>query len=177
MTSFLFAFLAHQIILEINVTPAQILEQETERIQQSLALHSKTYTQIPTQHPFPVSTNEVDSISVSNENKFRVFKDLWSKGFYITNGDSFGSDFLTYPGDPFHFHASQIVHVVDPNAQLEMNYLVSCGRLSVTVKKACVFAYPNYDGTITYQTLTWDNPKLRDLYGLNPESNQVLDQS
>jgi tRNA-splicing endonuclease subunit Sen34 len=139
-------------------------------------LHTKTYTQIPTKHPFALLPQLVLTWSTSNEAKYRVFKDLWNKGLYITSGDSFGSDFLSYPGDPFHYHASQIVHVVDPNARLEISYIVSCARLSVTVKKACVFAYPNDNDTITYQTLSWDNPKLRDLYGLNPES-KAIDES
>lgn len=164
--------------LEIDIKPEEILEQETERLRQSLSSSAKTYIQIPTKHPYPLQSIEVKTLSTPSESKFQVFRDLWDKGFFISTGDSFGCDFLTYPGDPFHFHASQIVHVVDPNKSLDIKYLVSCGRLSVSVKKTCVFAYPNDDGSITYQTLTWDNPKLRDLYGLNPENKpEKMDES
>lgn len=30
--------------------------------------------------------------------KYAVFKDLWEKNFYITNGSKFGGDFLVYAG-------------------------------------------------------------------------------
>jgi len=29
-----------------------------------------------------------------------IFKDLWERGFYLTDGTKFGADFLAYPGDP-----------------------------------------------------------------------------
>lgn len=101
---------------------------------------------------------------MKNENAFKVFRDLWLKGFFISGGDSFGCDFLTYPGDPIYYHASQIVHVIDSNHRFDAKYLVSCGRLSVSVNKKCVFAYVDDDDTVTYQTLHWDNPKLRQVY-------------
>jgi len=30
--------------------------------------------------------------------RYKVFKDLWSKGFYLTCGVKFGGDFLVYEG-------------------------------------------------------------------------------
>lgn len=29
---------------------------------------------------------------------YAIYKDLWEKGHYITNGLNFGSEFLVYPG-------------------------------------------------------------------------------
>lgn len=63
-----------------------------------------------------------------------------------------------------YFHASQVVHIVDQYQPNDVKYLISCCRLSVSVNKQCLFAYANEDNTITYQKLTWDNPKLRQLY-------------
>lgn len=121
------------------------------------------YTHISTQHLFPV-TCEIREVLLVDGKKYRVFRDLWLKGFFISGGDSFGCDFLAYPGDPMFYHASQIVHVIDRNQQLDAKYLISCVRLSVTVNKKCVFAYVDDDDTVTYQTLHWDNPKLRQVY-------------
>lgn len=33
--------------------------------------------------------------------KYLVFKDLWNKRFYITEGHKFGVDYLVYPGKEF----------------------------------------------------------------------------
>ena len=30
--------------------------------------------------------------------KYRVFCDLWRKGYYLTNGLKYGGDYLVYPG-------------------------------------------------------------------------------
>jgi len=30
--------------------------------------------------------------------RYRVFRDIWSRGFYLTTGGKFGGDFLVYPG-------------------------------------------------------------------------------
>jgi len=37
----------------------------------------------------------------SDEDKarYKVFKDIWEKGYYITSGSKFGSDYLVYPGN------------------------------------------------------------------------------
>ena len=118
----------------------------------------------------------VIDISVENEKKYKVFRDLWLKGFFISGGDSFGCDYLTYPGDPMLYHASQIVHVIEKSQQFDAKYLTSCARLSVSVNKKCVFAYIDSDDSVTYQTLHWDNPKLREIY-VNPkaETYQIVE--
>lgn len=160
-----------KIFVEIVINPDDIIKDEMTKISQSM--NSKgVHVQIPTQHPFEVTSSIVTDVTIENVRKYKVFKDLWNKGFFITTGDSFGCDFLTYPGDPVNFHASQIVNIVDPNKQFDIKFLASCARLSVSVKKKCVFAYTNDDDAVTYQTLQWDNPKLKKLYPLQPESNQ-----
>lgn len=145
------------------MTPENILNEEATRIRQSLN-NKSIYTHVPTQHPFQVTSSIVTDFFVTNEKKYKIFRDLWLKEFFITCGTSFGCDFLTYPGDPMYFHASQIIHVIDSSQQFDTKFLISCARLSVSVNKKCVFAYVNEDETITYQTLHWDNPKLRQMY-------------
>lgn len=161
------------VLAEIAIDPEDIIKDEMMKITQTMSSKG-VHVQIPTQHPFEVASNILTDTTVVNIRKYKVFKDLWSKGFYITTGDSFGCDFLTYPGDPITFHASQIVNVVDPEKQFDFKFLVSCARLSVSVKKKCVFAYTN-DDTVTYQTLQWDNPKLKQLYPTRPESSHSQD--
>lgn len=33
-----------------------------------------------------------------HELRFKVFRDLWQRGFYLTTGSKFGGDYLVYPG-------------------------------------------------------------------------------
>lgn len=42
--------------------------------------------------PLPEIKNNLERI------RYKVFKDLWSKGFYLTCGMKFGGDFLVYRG-------------------------------------------------------------------------------
>lgn len=30
--------------------------------------------------------------------RYKTFKDLWERGYYVTSGEKFGGDFLVYPG-------------------------------------------------------------------------------
>ncbi|KAJ6645435.1 tRNA-splicing endonuclease subunit Sen34, partial [Pseudolycoriella hygida] len=85
--------------------------------------------QIPTAHPFDVESENID-LDIGTTFKYRVFKDLWEHGATITSGESFGGDFLVYPGDPLYFHASHIVHVIE-SGNISPVTLTSCGRLAV----------------------------------------------
>ncbi|XP_052848515.1 LOW QUALITY PROTEIN: tRNA-splicing endonuclease subunit Sen34 [Drosophila gunungcola] len=93
-----------------------------------------------------------------NSLKYRIFKDLWMRGNFVTSGDAFGADFLVYPGDPLIYHASHIVIVQDAPLIKPLE-LVAKVRLSVIVNKRCVFAYENDNSDeIHYQTVAWCNP-------------------
>ncbi|XP_063709997.1 tRNA-splicing endonuclease subunit Sen34 [Culicoides brevitarsis] len=116
---------------------------------------------VPTSHPFPVSETLKERIQVKNEFKLKVYHDLWERGHTITCGETFSGDFLCYPGDPLHFHASHIVTIVD--RELSEPEMVVHGRTSVSVKKGCLLAYPENDGKIKYRTLKWVNPVANDM--------------
>lgn len=30
--------------------------------------------------------------------RYKTYKDLWERGYYVTSGGKFGGDFLVYPG-------------------------------------------------------------------------------
>lgn len=89
--------------------------------------------------------------------KFRVFKDLWERGATITSGESFGGDFLIYPGDPMLFHASHIVHVIE-SGDISPVTMMTCGRLAVNVNKLCLFAVLDAN-EICYLNMSWEGNK------------------
>lgn len=45
-----------------------------------------------TKLPLPELTTDLERL------RYKVFKDLWSKGYYLTCGMKFGGDFLVYEG-------------------------------------------------------------------------------
>jgi tRNA-splicing endonuclease subunit Sen34 len=93
-----------------------------------------------------------------NTLEYRVYQDLWRKGNYLTMGETFGGNFLVYPGDPLYFHASHILHIV--HGPLTVKQMISYGRLSIIVNKFCVFAMENSAKEIVYQHMEWQGNQL-----------------
>jgi len=70
-----------------------------------------------------------------------IFAHLWQRpNSYVSSGAKFGGDFLVYPGDPLHHHASHIVTVVEWDKSLAPLDMIAIGRVAVSVKKTAVFA-------------------------------------
>ena len=67
--------------------------------------------------------------------RFKVFKEIWNKGFYISKASYFGGDYLLYPGDPSRFHSNYICTVAMPDQEFSALDAVSMGRLGTSVKK------------------------------------------
>lgn len=88
--------------------------------------------------------------------KWLIYKDLWEKGYYITCGARFGSDFLVYLGDPMLFHAIFIVRCVESEEPIFGNEIISFGRLGGSVRKRSVLASIK-NGEISYISLNWLN--------------------
>ena len=89
--------------------------------------------------------------------RYKTFQDLWSKGFYITEGEKFGADFLAYPGDPFEYHANYVVicSELDPQTEMTEEELVAKCRLGTTVKKTVLLARLNKNNNVIYKSLIW----------------------
>lgn len=82
---------------------------------------------------------------------------MWDRGKFVTNGDTFGCDFLIYPGDPLFYHATHKIHLIGKDEKFDLKVLIANARLSVTVKKHCTYVYENSEGLLEYQTISWIN--------------------
>ena len=91
----------------------------------------------------------------SEEARYKVFSDLWERGYFITNGSKFGGDYLVYPGDPLRFHSHFIVKILPLRGRLSGLDLVSVGRLGSTVKKTTVLASVDLSGKVIYTSVQW----------------------
>lgn len=91
----------------------------------------------------------------SEKLRYRVFKELWEQGFYLTSGSKFGGDFLVYPGDPSRFHSFYIALCVKHSQQMSALDVVTKGRLGSNVKKTVVLCSEKEDGKICFMSLQW----------------------
>ena len=87
--------------------------------------------------------------------RYRIFSDLWEKGYYLTSGARFGGDYLAYPGDPGRFHSFYIVTVLPRGRKLNALDIISLGRLGSTVKKTAVFCSVDNDDRVRYTSVKW----------------------
>ncbi|KAF2074355.1 hypothetical protein CYY_004331 [Polysphondylium violaceum] len=78
--------------------------------------------------------NEVEKI------KYKVFRDLYEKGYCLTSGLKFGGTFLAYKGDPFLYHAAYIVIIKQYDQEFQSLELIKSARLAVNVNKNILFA-------------------------------------
>jgi tRNA-splicing endonuclease subunit Sen34 len=139
---------------EIKIDPDAVLVEEMEKIQTIET--NERLVQIPNCKSF-VGQPKHFEIEPCDLFKYNVFRDLWSRSEgFITLGDSFGCDFLLYPGDPLYFHASHTVHVMDKKHKIKPFDLIRSCRLSVIVNKVNLFAYENSNKEIVYQTIEWE---------------------
>ncbi|KAM9510587.1 tRNA-splicing endonuclease subunit Sen34 [Guaruba guarouba] len=90
------------------------------------------------------------------EQRYRVYRDLWGRGLYLTHGGKFGGDFLVYPGPPALFHAAALALCPAPGSGLAPGALVAAARLGTHVRKTlllCSAGPPG--GAPAYTSLQW----------------------
>ncbi|XP_078349971.1 tRNA-splicing endonuclease subunit Sen34-like [Oculina patagonica] len=120
----------------------------------------KTLTHIPTIMPQRLQTLlPVDWTYPQTESeklRYRVFLDLWEKGYYLTPGAKFGGNLLAYPGDPMRYHSFYIVIIIPWKKKITPFEIISAGRLGATVKKtALLCSVSDGTGEVVYTSVKW----------------------
>ncbi|CAG8534597.1 10070_t:CDS:2 [Acaulospora colombiana] len=90
------------------------------------------------------------------EHRYKVFCDLWKKGYYITSGVKFGGDYLLYSDDPLRQHSHFIATILDMNRVISPLDIVTFGRLGTAVKKSYMLC--SWDQNLnkpTYVCVEW----------------------
>lgn len=45
--------------------------------------------------------------------RYKTYKNLWEKGYYVSSGEKFGGDFLVYPGKTkFYYYNIYCLHMI-----------------------------------------------------------------
>ncbi|KAI8839785.1 hypothetical protein BJ741DRAFT_662682 [Chytriomyces cf. hyalinus JEL632] len=88
--------------------------------------------------------------------KFKVFENLWERGYFLTSAVKFGGDFLLYPGDPLLHHASHVVVVVPMESKLTPFDIISYARMGRNAKKRILLMqYQPETRTVSEMDLNW----------------------
>ena len=139
----------------------EIIRQEMSRIPDITP--ETCVTQIHTNCPFDKRSENVIDLRYPKTTKelirYRVFKDLWLKNYYITEGIKFGSDFLVYETDPIGVHSKYMVICREEDKELTDLEIQTYGRLGKSVRKTVLIAINRYlqqnDNQIEYKTIEW----------------------
>lgn len=90
------------------------------------------------------------------EKSYMIYKDLRDKGYVVTPGIKFGSDFAVYERGPGIDHAPFIISVKSKKDSMGPFEIVRAGRLATTVRKQFIIACPkNGRGKIDYLIFKW----------------------
>lgn len=84
-----------------------------------------------------------------------MFKDLKTKGYFITLGFKYGADFLVYKDDPNFVHSEFLLHVEQYEDEISVNGLIQRERISVSNKKKLLMATVDKDYDIKYFNFQW----------------------
>jgi len=76
---------------------------------------------------------------------YKVYRELRDKGYIVTPGIKFGSDFAVYERGPGIDHAPYIISVRDKGDVMDPSEIVRAGRLATTVRKQFIVAMPDRD--------------------------------
>ncbi|MEM0445106.1 MAG: tRNA-intron lyase [Nitrososphaerota archaeon] len=105
-----------------------------------------------------VRDEELFTIGEKVSGRFRelyaVYRDLRERGFIVTPGLKFGSDFAVYKYGPGIDHAPFIVQVKGMGEEVSATELVRAGRLATTVRKNFIIAVPE-EGRVRYLLFSW----------------------
>ncbi len=86
---------------------------------------------------------------------YTVYRDLRDRNLIVRSGLKFGSDFTVYRLGPGLEHAPFIVHVHEARENLDPTDIVRAGRISHSVKKTFIMAFPEKGGGVTYMMFKW----------------------
>lgn len=90
------------------------------------------------------------------DGKYLVYRDLRDKGYVVTTGIKFGSDFAVYRKGPGIDHAPYIVQVKMLSETISATEIVRSGRLATTVRKRFIVAVPKLaENRVVYLLFNW----------------------
>lgn len=125
-----------------------------------ITVQSEPVSDLSTFDVISMSESEVSSTLIVDDDKMTVYRDLYNRGFYLSSGTKFGSDFLLYPGEPVRYHAKYAVRIAPGREEsidfdnLDFNEMNALNRLCSNSGKIPLFA-------VVYQTLEKSDKRVK----------------
>lgn len=148
----------------IEIDTQELLKEELAKL--PTLTQSEMLVQTCTVYPWS-SSDELETLeweypfTPHQQLRYKVYKDLWEKGYYISSGEKFSGDFLVYPGDPIIFHSQFIVQCKRKDEEMTVAELVAQCRISCHVRKILVFAvYCEKEDKVKYQSFQWTESNI-----------------
>ena len=88
------------------------------------------------------------------KDKYIVYRELRDRGFVVTPGIKYGSDFAVYEEGPGRDHAPYVVQIMKEEEMISAAEIVKAGRLASTVRKAFIIAVVN-DEDVRFIEFNW----------------------
>ncbi|KAJ3318595.1 hypothetical protein HDV06_007177 [Boothiomyces sp. JEL0866] len=95
----------------------------------------------------------VKQINLVPTEKFRCYKALYEKQFWITSGLKFGGDWLLYPEHPNTCHSN---YIVDYKKEIKVLDLISGSRLGTSVNKKRAYVW--WNEKLEFVVFEWSDP-------------------
>ena len=140
-----------------EITLDKLMSEMIDSVQQK---EMETIVQIFYEHPFLSDFSSAPSdwtFPNSDEEKLRykVYKDLWHRHYYVICGHKFGGDYLVYQGDPDTYHACFIVSCIRDDQPIHKGDFVTKVRIGSTTKKVFVWASIDEKDHVHYISCQW----------------------
>jgi len=92
--------------------------------------------------------------------RYKVFKDLKSRGYILKTALKFGADFRVYERGtkPGKAHANWILYCVDENDKLSWREFAAKNRVAHSTRKKLLIGCVDEEGDVTYWEISWKKP-------------------
>ncbi|TKR80486.1 hypothetical protein L596_014556 [Steinernema carpocapsae] len=149
-----------QDVQDIEVTEEE-LKEAMEEIRTRQKGVSATCWDLPICSSSISDYEDIESPIFPNTEQYRLryatYRDLWRKGFFLTDGFKFGCDYLAYQGPPDEVHSRFMVRCFNSHCSIAPQTLIAMSRVSSQVKKTILIAFVSDDSVSPYymETKWW----------------------
>jgi tRNA-intron lyase len=95
-------------------------------------------------------------INLFNTTSYIIFKDLWMRGFRISSGIKFGSNYLVYSNLIEAVHSTISLYIIKIFLNFKPDDLISFGRIGTTTKKMTIIGFITEENNVCYISFKWN---------------------
>ncbi|KAI0990516.1 hypothetical protein GJ496_003708, partial [Pomphorhynchus laevis] len=144
--------------------PTLINRDPSQEINENELMQTMSQTEIPMDILLQDDSNKIsrfERVTVDPSQfttlRSRIFAHFWDLGFWITDGEKFGGDFLLYEQDPLECHAFALCFCCGADEPVG-RWLIALGRLVRSVNKQLFLCFTGKDGKLNIQSIrSWSS--------------------